>query len=214
MKFQFLKGLFSSDKIAHNKQEILDQIPDNEISELIDAAIDEVVIEPEILISKRDSSNKNQEVIILRPEPILSVSSVPIKFIIKKEINGSRFELDNVNNISRITWSGNVNFETAKELLTLGADSVEILGYDKLLLDRSALTEFETEARVWIKGLLKTRAKKIVKNVSKVAMINAKSAKGSLFSNFIGSAISMVFPDLQLKKFNSVEESLAWLLSK
>jgi hypothetical protein len=46
-----------------------------------------------------------------------------------------------------------------------------------------------------------------------MAQINAPSTKGSIFSNFIASAISMVVPGLQIKKFDDEADSIAWLMS-
>jgi hypothetical protein len=44
-----------------------------------------------------------------------------------------------------------------------------------------------------------------------MAQINAPSTTGSIFSNFIASAISMVVTGLQIKKFD--DEAKAWLLA-
>lgn len=213
MRFQYLKNLFNKRNNTIATQAIVEKIPDSEIYDLIDAAVDEVTFEPEVLSAKSENDDNLTKVVVLDPEPPISVNEIPITFIIKKEMNGSRFEQDKANGISRITWYGKVDMETARTLLTYGADSVEFHGYKKLILDRSNLTEFETEARVWIKGLLKSRAKTIVQMVEKVAMINAKTTKGLIFSNFIASAISMVFPDLTMKKFENEAESIAWIMS-
>lgn len=97
-------------------------------------------------------------------------------------------------------------------LVTMGADSVEFYGYKKLILDRSNLVEFDTEARVWIKGMLKTRAKKIVRMVERLAIVRATTTKGSIFSNFIASAIKIVMPNLEMQKFDNIEDAVDWLL--
>lgn len=46
-----------------------------------------------------------------------------------------------------------------------------------------------------------------------MAMINATSTKESIFSNFIASAISMVVPGLQIKKFDDEYKAKAWLIA-
>lgn len=135
-----------------------------------------------------------------------------LRFKIAKKENGSVFSLDTDFMISRISWVGVVTETTAKTLLTCGADSVEHHGYKKLLLDRRDLVEFSTEARVWIKqDLLKKRARRIVGKVEKVATIGATNAKGNIFSNFISSGIRMIFPKLEMKKFDNLPEAIIWL---
>ena len=138
---------------------------------------------------------------------------IDCKFKIVKKLEGSVFSLDPKNKISRISWSGEVSENTARTLLTLGANSVEFHGYNKLILDRRELTEFSTEARVWIKhDLLKTRAKKIVNRVEKVAFIGAKNTRGNIFSNFLSSAIGLVFPKLDMERFQDLRQAVIWLI--
>lgn len=132
-------------------------------------------------------------------------------FEICQEINGSTFEIDPIRKITKIKWVGLVDKHTASTLLSKGGDSVEFQGYDKLLVDRYELGEFDTEARVWIKDLLKTRAKRLSKNVEKIAIVNAGSTMGSIFSNMLTSAITLVMPGLKLKKFEHRDEALDWL---
>ena len=134
------------------------------------------------------------------------------RFVIVKEVNGSKFLLDKVNGISRVNWYGSVTQETASIMLKLGGDSVEFGGYQKLILDRRGLKEFDTEARIWMKGFIKGRAKSIVGNVKMLAMVNRSSGSGSIFANFIGSAIKMVMPNLRIKKFSSIYEAIDWVL--
>ena len=107
---------------------------------------------------------------------------------------------------------GDVNLETAKKLLTLGGDSVEFEGYTLLMIDRFELKEFDTDARIWIKELFKTRAKKLAKNVERMAIINPETSMAGIFSNMLTTAISLVMPGLKVKKFDSREEGLDWLL--
>ncbi|MEQ9405520.1 MAG: STAS/SEC14 domain-containing protein [Cyclobacteriaceae bacterium] len=133
-------------------------------------------------------------------------------FIVQENIKGSTFELDKINNISKVKWSGNVDLATAAKLLTLGGDSVEHQGFTKLCVDRFELKEFDTAARVWIKEMLKTRAKRLAKKVEKLAIINAESSMGGIFSNMLTSSISLLMPGLTIKKFDDREEAINWLL--
>ncbi len=130
------------------------------------------------------------------------------------KLDGSSFYLDPVNKISCIRWKGVVEEDTARQLLTLAADSIEFEEYNKLLLDRSQLVEFSTGARVWIKhDLLKTRARKIVSKVHRVAFVNATDARGSIFSNFLSAGIKMVFPKLTMSKFDNIKVAVRWLVA-
>ena len=129
-----------------------------------------------------------------------------------KELNGSNTLIDKKNKVVKIVWNGIVSEETAKVMLTTGADLIDSGLCDKLLLNRKGLEEFSTEARVWIKqDLLKNRAKKLVNKVSKVATINSSTIMGGIFANFISTAIKLVFPNLTMTKFESEEEAMNWL---
>ncbi len=134
------------------------------------------------------------------------------RFRVIREFKGSKFMLDQENRISRVNWYGAVDQETAEIMLKLGGDSVEFQGYRKLILDRRRLKEFDTEARIWMKNFIKGRAKNIVGGVDKLAMVNRSSGSGSLFANFIGSAIRMVMPNLKIKKFASIYDAIDWAI--
>lgn len=135
------------------------------------------------------------------------------QFFLISEFQGSSISIDFESRIVKIAWQGIVDEQTASHLLTLGADAIENETVDKILLDRQGLKEFTTEARIWIKhDLLKSRAKKLVSKVEKIATINPSQSKGSIFANFISAGIKMVFPNLKMEKFNSVDEALHWFI--
>ncbi len=133
-------------------------------------------------------------------------------FVVQKELDGNIFELDKKNKITKISWYGKVDVKIASDLLNRAGDAVEFDGFTKLLVDRRKLDEFDTEARVWIKDLLKTRAKRIARKVDKVALINAKSSMGKIFSNMMATAISLILPNMKMKKFDDYDEAEKWLL--
>ncbi|MDW3193639.1 MAG: hypothetical protein R8G66_14810 [Cytophagales bacterium] len=172
--------------------------------EVIDQAIDDLLTSEEL-----------QDLEYLSKVVEKSVpKKVKPRFRIIKEVNGSKFMLDEVNGLSRINWSGSVTKETASVLLELGGDSVEFQGYRKLILDRRGLKEFDTEARIWMKGFIKGRAKNIVGKVERLAMVNRQTGSGSIFANFIGSAIKMVMPNLKIKKFTDIHDALDWTMEE
>lgn len=170
--------------------------------EVIDQAIDD------LLTSEELQDLEYLSTVVEKSAP----KKVKPRFRIIKEVNGSKFMLDEVNGISRINWTGTVTKETAAVLLELGGDSVEFQGYSKLILDRRGLKEFDTEARIWMKSFIKGRAKRIVGKVERLAMVNRQSGSGSIFANFIGSAIKMVMPNLKIKKFSDIHDALDWTM--
>lgn len=133
-------------------------------------------------------------------------------FVVHEVAGQSTLSVDKANNISRVSWVGDVDFQTASAMLRQGADSVEFEGYSKLLIDGSALTGFDTEARVWIKDFLSSRAKSLSSNVQKLAVVAAKSKKGNIFGRMLTVAITENMPSLNIRKCKSPEEGIEWLL--
>ncbi|MEO9485018.1 MAG: hypothetical protein ABJG47_16280 [Ekhidna sp.] len=153
----------------------------------------------------------------MNPSMIQSSSSFDqgeMEFQVLAEIEGSIFLVEPKLKIAKIDWSGVVSKDTALKLLSMGADSVEHHNYKRLILNRANLIEFETEARIGIKKFLKMRAKRIAHLVKKMAIITPTSVKGSIFSNLITSAISIIIPNLQFQKFKLEQDALNWLILK
>ncbi len=135
-------------------------------------------------------------------------------FELIEENNESLLMLDPYKKTIKIYWNGLVEMETAKILLNKGADLIEEGKVDRILLNREFLTEFTTDARNWIKdGLLKTRGKKLVDKIFKVAVVKPNTTMGNLFSSLISSTIKLVFPRLFMKQFSGEAEATEWLLS-
>lgn len=129
------------------------------------------------------------------------------------EKSGSLTLVDLKNKIVKIEWHGTVDLTTAKEILTKGADLIEAGHCNRLLLNREGLAAFSTEARIWIKqDLLRTRAKKLVSKVQKVATVSAATSIGKIVSNFVSTAIKLVFPGLQMSKFEGEGAAMDWLV--
>ncbi len=139
--------------------------------------------------------------------------NLKLSYVILREDMGSYVSINKTEKIIRIEWNGIVDEEVAKNILTVGADQIANGNATSILLNRRNLKEFSTAARLWIKeDLLKNRAKALVKNVDKVATVNSVSSMGAIFANFISSAIKLVFPNLSMKKFQTEDEALEWLL--
>lgn len=128
--------------------------------------------------------------------------------------NDSTLLIDEENQIVKILWVGEVDELTASYLLTRAANEIEN-GYAKrILLNRKFLGQFTTEARKWIKDdLLKGRAKKMAHMVDKVATVKSSTTMGDLFATLVSSSIKIVFPRLNMSRFDTESEARKWLLS-
>ena len=136
-------------------------------------------------------------------------------FELVAEKNESLLMLDPYKRTIKIYWNGTVDLETVETLLNKGADLIGEDKVDRILLNREFLTEFTSEARNWIKeDLLKTRGRKLVAKVFKVATVKPNSTMGNLFSALVSSSIKLVFPKLNMKQFSGEEEATNWLLSE
>ncbi|MEQ8907509.1 hypothetical protein [Ekhidna sp.] len=133
------------------------------------------------------------------------------KFEVVYEMDGSSFEVDKTNGIARIIWKGNVNIKTAKHLVIHCARAIE-KGNKKLLIDQSTLDQFDTEARLWIKVFIKSSIGNVSSKLLMLASIKPKSTKGSIFSHFASSELKEALPNLDMRRFDAVEEALDWLL--
>ncbi len=136
-----------------------------------------------------------------------------IKLELIHDHNGSLLLADKRLKIVMLKWNGVIDKETARELLSKGAENIEFHDYKKLMINRLELVELETEARIWIKKFLQGRAKRIAPKVNKVAFVNPKSVRGSIFSNMLSSAISLIIPTLKTQKFITEAEASQWLLA-
>lgn len=119
---------------------------------------------------------------------------------------------DPIKKIAKIRWEGVVDLETAKTIVNKGAFLVESGQADKVLLNREHLTEFTSEARQWINYLVKTRGKRAIKNIHKVATVKPNTTMGHLFSTLVTSSIKLIYPRLSMKQFNTEAEAQEWLL--
>ncbi|WP_436516806.1 hypothetical protein [Ekhidna sp. To15] len=154
--------------------------------------------------------NVHVEVDLLIAEPASDINSVDFVEVCEK--NGSTFFTDKNFGIAKISWKGHVDIHIAKKLIRLGFEAIEFHGYKKLILDHSELAVFETEARVWIKELLKHKAERVNEKLIKLASISPKNAIGSVYSNFAGDIIKEEMPHLKMRKFDDVSDALHWLI--
>lgn len=121
--------------------------------------------------------------------------------------------IDARNKIVTVTWDGIVDLEAASTILNFGADRIADESVNKLILNRTRLNRFDTEARIWIKEeIIKRRGAKLSRKLRKLAIVKEQSAAASIFGNFITSSIRIVYPRLRVKKFDAIEEATKWAM--
>lgn len=131
-----------------------------------------------------------------------------------ESMNDSTLFIDVENQIVKILWVGEVDELTASFLLTKAANEIEAGNATKILLNRKFLSQFTTEARKWIKeDLLRGRAKTLVHQVDKVATVKSSTSMGNLFATLVSSSIKIVFPNLNMSRFDTEIQARKWLLS-
>ena len=119
---------------------------------------------------------------------------------------------DKVNGILKVVWTEEVNLNSAKIVLNQAAMLVGEGNYDKIILDRKSLKQFEVEARVWIKhSFLAKQANELVEKIAKVAAIDPTDVKGAVYANFINTSIKLIFPSITFSRFEEENAAIEWL---
>lgn len=157
----------------------------------------------------RRSVNSDLKVDLLIAEPVISLKIPEFTHVAEK--SGSTISTDKNSGIAKIAWKGHVDIHAAKKLIKLGFEAIEFHGYKKLILDHSDLVAFDTEARVWVKELLKFRAQRVNDKLTKLASISPKTSIGSVYSNFAGDVLKEELPHLKMKRFDALSDALKWL---
>ncbi len=157
----------------------------------------------------RRTNIKPQEVGVLAKKSAHESNVLHFEKVCEK--NGSSYSIDRKTGLSRIDWRGHVDIHTAKKLIRIGFETIENGESNKLLIDHSSLVEFETEARVWVKEILKHKAETLNDKLSKLASVSPSMAIGSIFSNFASNILKTEMPHLSLKRFDEVDTALDWL---
>ena len=145
------------------------------------------------------------------PLPVNKSVQKQLHFSILKNIHGSFLLGDQIHSVCILKWQGRVDKETASELLTLSEAAVKLDGYTKLLIDRRGLIEFDNEARIWIDGWIRNRAKTTFFSITKIAIINSDTPFGSIFNNSFNSTLASVFPNVELQILTHGTKALEWL---
>ena len=139
-------------------------------------------------------------------------SSVSAFDVVLKE-GVSTLSVDRNSKVLKITWHGRLNLDSTSKILNRGIEFIENGACDKILLNRIHLEEFTKDANDWIKqDILKARGKSLVHKVEKVATVKSTTTMGNLFATVASSAIKIVYPNLNMRNFDSEENAIDWLL--
>lgn len=126
-------------------------------------------------------------------------------------VEDSSLEIDDNHGIVKIVWKGNVGVKAAKQIVVHCARAIQ-KGNKKLLIDQSNLSEFDTEARLWVKVFIKSGKGNVTNKLDMLASIKPKSTKGRFFSHFASNELKEALPSLQMIGFDSELEAINWLL--
>lgn len=136
-------------------------------------------------------------------------------FTVIEEMNGSALMIDYPNKVVKIEWNGVIDLATARTLFNATANAIEHDLADKALLNRKNFREFTTEARIWIKHeFIQSRSTRWARKLMKLATVNSTSQIGNVFSNFINRGMQVIFPGVQLSKFDTELDAENWLIGK
>ena len=128
-------------------------------------------------------------------------------------LNTATLTVDFSSGFLLITWHGRVDFEEYKEVLTKASEIVELHDIRNVIINRLDLSELNTECRVWMKNhFLKGVVKPLIPMLSKVATIESRSTIGQIYSKTISKTVSLVYPNLSFRSFDSEIEAYKWFV--
>jgi len=128
-------------------------------------------------------------------------------------LNTATLTVDFSSGFLLITWRGRVDFEEYKEVLIKASEIVEAHGIGNIIINRLDLSELNTECRVWMKNhFLKEVVRPLIPALSKVATIESRSTIGQIYSKTISKTVSLVYPNLSFRSFDSEIEAYKWFV--
>ncbi len=133
------------------------------------------------------------------------------RFMLVHEVAGNFVLADYTNGVLKVEWNGVVQLNSVREILTTGANLIENNHCTKILLNRAKLEEFTIDSRMWVKNEFLIKKRRLVRKVKKVGTVNAMTAKGTVFANFLTTIIKIIYPNLHIQQFNSEEMAIDWL---
>ena len=128
-----------------------------------------------------------------------------------RERNGSSIHVDKTTGIVKVTWVDVVDQETAMEIIHSLAKLMGSGIFYKILMTRGDNTRFTDEANVWMRDFLLTNRYRFNYKISRVAGVTPDALRANVFSNFIKTALQVIFPGIKISNFEFEESAMAWL---
>jgi len=128
-----------------------------------------------------------------------------------KERNGSSIHVDKRTGILKITWVEIVDQETAMEIIQTLVKLMNSGIFLKILMTRDDNTRFTDEANVWMRQFLLTNRYKLNYKISRIAGVTPDVSRANAFSNFMKTALQVIFPGIKISNFEFEESAMDWL---
>lgn len=125
--------------------------------------------------------------------------------------NGSSIHVDKRTGIVKVTWVDIVDQETAMEIIHSLAKLMNSGVFYKILMTRANNTRFTDEANDWMRDFLLTNRYKFNYKISRVAGVTPDVFRANVFSNFMKTALQVIFPGIKISNFEFEESAMAWL---
>ncbi|MEP1093682.1 MAG: hypothetical protein ABJG78_01155 [Cyclobacteriaceae bacterium] len=128
-----------------------------------------------------------------------------------RERNGSSIHVDKRTGIVKITWVEIVDQETAMEIIQTLVKLMNSGIFFKILMARDHSTRFTDEANAWMRNFLLTNRYKFNYKISRIAGVTPDALRANVFSNFMKTALQVIFPGIKISNFEFEESAIAWL---
>ena len=143
----------------------------------------------------------------------LNRTAVPqTNFLLIKERNGSCIYVDKKAGIVKITWLEIVDQDTATEIIHTLVKLMKSGLFSKILMTRDDLTRFTDEANIWMRDFLMENRYKFNYKISRIAGVTPDAFRANIFSNFIKTALQVIFPGIKISNFEFEESAMEWLV--
>ncbi len=120
-------------------------------------------------------------------------------------------DLEKESSIVIVSFRGKVKFDEYKEALMKAVDLVGEYRLENVMMNRLEIGELAPECRLWVKNeYLKVHIKPHIPDIHKVAVIESTSIVGAFYGRALYSALSLIYPNLTFKYYDTVAEGLAW----
>ncbi|MEP1095857.1 MAG: hypothetical protein ABJG78_12150 [Cyclobacteriaceae bacterium] len=132
-------------------------------------------------------------------------------FSLIKEIKGSSMFLDASSGIAKIYLVNVVDQETVIDLIQSLHIEFERGRCNKIILNEEDLDSYAEGTRDWMKDFLLENRDKFTFRISAVARVTDDVVRANFFTNYIKTAVQVIFPGIRMSNFESEEAAIEWL---